>query len=126
MLNYDEVTEAVRERLETALGVPVFVGALPPNGGMALTVNSGTVQRDMAGNAFCRLRIGVNAKAAGQPDVVQAMGEAHAALIDMTAETKDWQLTGISVTSAPAVATLDAAGNYITMSQTEVRVTFWA
>lgn len=127
MLNYEAVAEAIRGQLQEALGIPVQIGAIPPTGGLSVTVGSGSVKRDLAGNAFASLRLGINAKSPGQYDAVQAIHNAHEAVIDLTGEAEDrsWAITGISVASTPEVIQTDMTGNYITASTIEVRCVFW-
>ena len=127
MLNYEDVAGAIREVLETRLQIPVQIGAIPPEGGLCVTVGSGTVQRDFAGNAYVKLRLGINAKSPGQYEAIHAIHLAHELVIDLRGEADDgsWTINGISVASTPEVIQTDMMGNYITASTIEVRCVFW-
>lgn len=123
---YETILEQVRACIANAVNVPVVIGPLPPTGGVGVTMASGPVDRDLAGNAMVKMRIGINVKLATQQDAAAAISDAHAALADFTAEGNSWQITGCSVQSTPAAVRQESDGSWLVLSTCTVRATFYS
>lgn len=118
---YDVILGALQALLETELNRPCAIGALPPVEGLALNPVSGSVKRDMTGNALVELRLNLNSKYADQRDAICAIGEAHEACMFKRYAGDGFQITGVSAREAPALVGQDGSGAYIYASTLQLR-----
>ena len=122
-----EIEELLTPAGADAPALPVMIGPLPPTEGVGVTMASGTVRRDLAGNAMAVIRLGVNVKLASQQDAVSLMSGIHGEIADLTGAAEDgsWQITGCSVLATPAAVRQDSDGHWLCTSTVQVRATFY-
>ena len=98
-LDFTGPLEAIRAAMAAAVDpLPVFIGPLPPQDGVALVATGGPVESDMAGNYYARVGIQVNSKGISQGAALTAMATALDAVRWFQAEGDSWVITGISMT----------------------------
>ena len=132
-IDYEAVLGVIAGEIEALLtpagadapALPVMIGPLPPTDGVGVTMASGTVRRDLVGNAIAVIRLGVNVKLSSQQDAVQLMSGIHGTLADLTHDGGSWQITGCSVLATPAAVRQDSDGHWLCTSTVQVRATFY-
>lgn len=100
---YDEVLQSVIDMAEAAAGVPVLLGSMPPDNGIAMTGQASTTATMLDIGADWRMNVLCNGKNADQETAVRQMDAIHAALT----RRKDfptgdgWQIYAIETTASP-------------------------
>ena len=100
---YDDVLQAVIDMAENAAGVPVFLGSMPPDNGLAMTGQASTTATMLDMGTMCRMNVLCNGKNADQETAVRQLDAIHAALT----RRKDfphgdgWQIYAIETTASP-------------------------
>lgn len=112
-LDYTAPLETLRDALETAVKSPVLTGILPAKTGLSLVLTGQEQRRDLAGNAFVRLRVGLNAKDPDQTACLDLLSAAVSASLDVTADGDLWQLESVQVYRPPSYIGLDTQNNYV-------------
>ena len=120
---YKPYIDALVGIAQTATGLPVAGGSLPPREGVAVAASGGSLTRFMDGGGALKLSLAVNAKCADQATALAELGAVHAALLDMPPyDTPAWEMMGVSVRSAPTYMGVDAGGMHIYTSSIEARI----
>lgn len=120
---YDEYIDALIDLAQAATTLTVASGTLPPKEGVAVSASGGNVSRYLGGDSLLKLSFAVNAKCAKQADVLTALGDIHAALLPSApVDREGWQMTGITIRSAPAYMGQDQSNMHIYTSAIEARI----
>ena len=100
---YDDVLQAVIDMAAAAAGVPVFLGSMPPDNGLAMTGQASTDSTMLDIGANWRMNVVLNGKNSDQQTVVGQLDTIHAALT----RRKDfphgdgWQIYAIETVASP-------------------------
>lgn len=120
-----EVMEAFRAHMERVSGQVVVVGALPPDGGLALVPGGGTSNRFMDGDSLLKLNVAVNSKARAQADALSMLEQACADVpTAFYPQGVAWQVCGASLRRLPTLLGQDSAGWWMYGCNVEIRV-YW-
>ena len=100
---YDEILQAVIDMAESAAGVSILTGSMPPDNGIAMTGSGApsTIMLDIGSNE--RMNIVVNGKNADQETVIRQLDAIHRVLT----RRKDyptgdgWQVYSIETVASP-------------------------
>lgn len=100
---YDEVLQAVIDMAEAAAGVPVFLGSMPPDNGIAMTGQASTTATMLDIGADWRMNVLCNAKNGDQKTVIQQLDAIHAALTRRKRfpHGDGWQIYAIETVASP-------------------------
>ena len=100
---YDEVLQAVIDMAETAAGVPVLLGSMPPDNGIAMTGQTATDTTMLDIGANWRMNVLCNGKNGDQKTVVQQLDAIHAALTRRKRfpQGNGWQIYAIETVASP-------------------------
>ena len=100
---YDEILTAVIDMAEAAVGVPIVIGSLPPQNGIAMTGQSSpeTIFLDIGSNE--RMSVLCNAKNGDQEMVTRQLNAIHAALTRRKdfPSGENWRIYAIETVSSP-------------------------
>ena len=100
---YDEILQAIIDMAESAVGVPIVTGSMPPDNGIAMTgqAASASIMLDIGSNE--RMSVLLNGKNNNQRVVIQQLDAIHKALtrrVDFP--TGDgWQVYAIETVASP-------------------------
>lgn len=118
-----EIMDALRAHIERVSGQTVVVGALPPEGGLALVLSGGTANAYAAGDSLLKLNIAISSKAREQMDALTMLERACTCVnAGLDAETDSWQVTGASIQRHPTLLGQDTAGWWMYGGNIEIRV----
>lgn len=118
-----EVMDALRAHIERDSGQTVVVGALPPEGGLALVLSGGTANSYAAGDSLLKLNVAVSSKTREQMDALALLVQACTCVkAGFDAETDTWQVTGASILRLPTLLGQDSAGWWMYGCNVEIRV----
>lgn len=118
-----EIMDALRAHIERAVGVAPVIGALPPEGGLALVLSGGTAEHYITGDDLLKLNIAISSKARDQMDALVLLDQACTCVKTGFAEKTDvWQVTGASVKRAPTLLGQDSTGWWMYGCNVEIRV----
>lgn len=118
-----EIMNALRAHIECAVGAAPVIGALPPEGGLALVLSGGTSNAYAAGDSLLKLNIALTSKARDQMDALTLLEQACACVkAGFDADTDAWQVTGASVNRLPTLLGQDSAGWWMYGCNVEIRV----
>ena len=102
-MRYDDLLQAVINMAESAAGVPIVTGSLPPDNGIAMTGDAASypIFLDIGSNE--RLNVLCNGKNADQQTVIRQLDAIHAALTRRKnfPTGNDWQIYAIETVSSP-------------------------
>ena len=100
---YDEILQAVREMAESAAGVNILVGSMPPDDGIAMTGNGYNQDVYLDIGTDERITVVCNGKSARQETIIRLLDVIHDSLTrrkDYPATDK-WQIYDIRTISSP-------------------------
>jgi hypothetical protein len=121
---YDDILQAVIDMAETASGVKIVLGSLPPDESIAMTgqASEDTIFLDIGSND--RLIAVCNGKSAEQRTVVQRLNAIHTALTRRKdfPETDRWQIYAIETISSPRLIGREANRQWLYGSSLAVKV----
>lgn len=102
-MSYDEILQAVIDMAQNAVGVPVLLGSMPPDNGIAITGSAAptSIMLDIGSNE--RLSVTVNGKHENQQTVVHQLCAIHTALTRRKdfPTGNDWQIYSIETIASP-------------------------
>ena len=100
---YNEVLQAVIDMAQAAAGIPVVLGSLPPDDGIAMTGNASSfpIFLDIGSNE--EMNVVCNGKNTQQQAVISQLEAIHAALTRRKdfPSTDTWQIYAIETTASP-------------------------
>ena len=124
MLNFDEVLQAVINMAESASGVPIVTGSMPPDNGIAMTGSSSptTIFLDVGSDE--RMTVLCNGKHREQQVVINRLEAIHNALTrrrDFPSGT-DWQIYAIESITSPRLLGREQNSMWLYASSLLVRI----
>ena len=100
---YDDILQAVIDMAESAAGVPIVTGSMPPDSGIAMTGSGApsTIMLDIGSNE--RMSVVCNAKHENQQTVIQRLDAIHTALTRRKdyPTGAEWQIYSIETIASP-------------------------
>lgn len=100
---YNDVLQAVIDMAQAAAGIPVVLGSLPPDDGIAMTGNASSfpIFLDIGSNE--EMNVVCNGKNTQQQAVINQLEAIHAALTRRKdfPSTDTWQIYAIETTASP-------------------------
>ncbi len=120
---YDEVLQAVINMAETAAGISIVTGSIPPDNGVAMSGSGGSfpVFLDIGSNE--RMNVLCNGKNTDQASVIGTLDAIHAALTrrkDFPCGEK-WQIYAIETTASPRLIGREANSQWLYGSSLTVK-----
>lgn len=121
---YDSILQAVIDMAETAAGVPIVTGSMPPDDGIAMTgqASEDVIFRDIGSND--RLVIICNGKSTDQRQVIQWLDAIHWSLTRRKdfPSNEAWQIYAIETISGPRLIGREANSQWLYGSSLAVKV----
>lgn len=118
-----QVMDELRAHMARLSGQTVVVGALPPDGGLALVPGGGTANRFMDGDSLLKMSVAVNSKSREQADALSLLEQACADLPTEFCPYADaWLVSGASIRRPPTLLGQDSAGWWMYGCNVEIRV----
>lgn len=100
---YDEILQAIIDMAESAAGVPILTGSMPPDNGIAMTGSAApsTIMLDIGSNE--RMSVVVNGKNSDQETVIRQLDAIHRVLTRRKdfPSGADWQIYSIETVASP-------------------------
>lgn len=121
---YDEILQAVIQMARDATGVPVLVGSLPPDNGLAMIGSSASASIFLDIGSDERMNVICNGKHENQQAVISRLDMIHRALT----RRKDfptgdgWQIYAIETIASPRLVAREANRQWLYASSLLVKV----
>ena len=100
---YDDILQAVIDMAESAAGVPILTGSMPPDNGIAMTGSAApsAIMLDIGSNE--RMNVVVNGKNSDQETVIRQLDAIHRVLTRRKdfPSGADWQIYSIETVASP-------------------------
>lgn len=100
---YDEILQAIIDMAEAAAGVPIVIGSMPPDNGIAMIGSSGTTSVFLDIGSDERMNVTVNGKNTDQQTVIRQLDAIHRALCRRKdfPTGAEWQIYAIETIASP-------------------------
>ena len=121
---YDEILQALISMAETAAGVQVFEGSLPPDNGLAMTGNASEAAVFLDIGSDESMSILCNGKHREQQTVTQQLDEIHRYLTRRKTfpQGNNWQIYAIETVASPRLINHEPNGQWVYGSSLLVKI----
>ena len=123
-MRYDEILQAVIEMAQAVSELPVVVGSMPPDDGVAMTgqAYSDPIFLDIGSNE--RMTVVCNGKSRGQQTIINTLDAIHSSLTRRKdfPQGADWQIFAIETIASPRLIGREANSEWLYGSSLAVKI----